>query len=94
MVFQTQEKQTRIDSLLKQLRGVSCQRALVEHRLNPKVKDQLQRKIAQRQAELTAHEKQKPAEVPNPAASASASQSDKSLPSLLRCYLRSFTFYL
>ena len=70
--FQTQEKQRRIDSLLKQLRAVSRERALVEHRLNPKVKEQLQQKITQLDAELTAHDKAKPEDVKNPAVAATS----------------------
>ncbi len=68
--FQTQEKQRRIDTLLKQLRAVSRERALIESRLSPRVKEQLQQRIAQLEAELSAHDKVKPAEVKNPAVGA------------------------
>jgi len=70
--FQTQEKQRRIDSLLKQLRAVSRERALIQHQLDPKVKEQLQQKIAQREAELSAHDKIKPLEVKNPTVDAAS----------------------
>jgi len=77
--FQTQEKQRRIDSLLKQLRAVSRERGRIEQRLNPKAKEQIQEKIAQREAELSSHDKLKPKEIANPAAAAASGGTDDTL---------------
>jgi predicted metal-dependent phosphoesterase TrpH/ABC-type cobalamin/Fe3+-siderophores transport system ATPase subunit len=66
--FQTSEKQKRIDSLLKQLRDASRSRALLELQADPTSKRELIEKINRRKLELEAHDKGKPAEVINPAA--------------------------
>lgn len=77
--FQTGEKQKRIDSLLKQLREVSRSRAVHELQADPTSKRELQEKIKRRELELEAHDKAKPAEKLNPAASAGASPPDPAL---------------
>lgn len=65
--FQTDEKQNRIDSLLKQLREASRSRAALEAQADSTVKRELLEKIKRRELELEAHDKAKPAEKPNPA---------------------------
>ena len=65
--FQTGEKQKRIDSLLKQLRDISRNRAILETQADPNAKQELIEKIKRREAELAAHDKLKPAEIVNPA---------------------------
>lgn len=64
--FQTDEKQNRIDSLFKQLREASRARAVLESRADPVVRRKILERIAQRKLELEAHDKNKPAEVPDP----------------------------
>lgn len=81
--FQTQEKQRRIDSLLRQLRAVSRERGRIEQRLNPKAKEQIQEKINQREAELTSHDKLKPKEIANPTAGAASGGTDDTLATAL-----------
>ena len=67
--FQAGEKQKRIDSLLRQLREVSRSRALLESQADPTAKRELLEKIKRRELELEAHDKMKPEEKENPAAS-------------------------
>ncbi|MGH9437202.1 MAG: PHP domain-containing protein, partial [Terriglobia bacterium] len=66
--FWTDEKQKRIDSLLKLLRESSRSRVLLEAQADPIVRKKLTEEISRRTLELEAHEKNKPAEVQNPAA--------------------------
>jgi predicted metal-dependent phosphoesterase TrpH/energy-coupling factor transporter ATP-binding protein EcfA2 len=66
--FRTGEKQKRIDSLLKMLRESGRSRALLEGQADPVVRQKLTEEIKRRNLELEAHEKNKPAEVENPAA--------------------------
>lgn len=65
--FQTGEKQKRIDSLLKQLREKSRERALLETQADPTAKRELQERINRRKLELDALAK--PTEVPDPSVS-------------------------
>jgi energy-coupling factor transporter ATP-binding protein EcfA2 len=65
--FQTDEKQKRIDSLLKQLREATRSRATLEVQIDPTVKRELLEKIRRRELELEAHDKARPAEKSNPA---------------------------
>jgi ABC-type lipoprotein export system ATPase subunit len=81
--FQTEEKQKRIDSLLKQLREISRARTILEAQTDPVIRLELLEKIKHRQLELEAHDRAKPAEVANPAASASAPAPDAWLRDLL-----------
>lgn len=66
--FRTNEGQRRIDTLVAQLRELSRDRASLEHRADPATKRDLEEDLGRRQAELEAHEKAKPAEVPAPPA--------------------------
>jgi predicted ATPase len=66
--FRTDEKQKRIDSLLKLLRESSRSRALLEAQSDPVVRQKLTEQINRRNLELEAHEKNKPAQVEDPAA--------------------------
>lgn len=66
--FRTDEKQKRIDSLLKLLRESCRSRALLESQADPVVRQRLNEEIDRRNLELEAHEMSKPAEVENPAA--------------------------
>lgn len=68
VLFRTGEKQKRIDSLLKLLREASRSRALLEAQADPLVREKLLEEIKRRNVELEAHDKNKPAEVPDPAA--------------------------
>lgn len=65
--FQAEEKQKRIDSLIKQLKDVSRRRATLEAQADPIAKRAIEEKIKQREIELAAHDKTKPAEIQNPA---------------------------
>jgi len=64
--FQTGEKQKRIDSLLKQLRELSRDRALLEVQADPGTKREIEEKIKRRELEIDAHDKTKPAEKHDP----------------------------
>jgi predicted metal-dependent phosphoesterase TrpH/energy-coupling factor transporter ATP-binding protein EcfA2 len=64
--FQTDEKQKRIDSLLKQLREISRTRANLEAQADPTVRKELTEKINRRKLELEAHDKAKPERVIDP----------------------------
>jgi len=77
--FQTNEKQKRIDSLLKQLRDVSRSRATLEVQVDPRSKRELHEKVNRRQLEIDAHNKAKPAVMPNPNEDAKGSAPDPSL---------------
>lgn len=65
--FRTNEKQKRIDSLLKLLRDASRSRAQLETQADPVVRQKLVEEINRRTLELEAHDKNKPAEMENPA---------------------------
>ncbi|MBL9171425.1 MAG: hypothetical protein JNN07_27075 [Verrucomicrobiales bacterium] len=69
--FQTGEKQKRIDSLLKQLKDLSRERALIESQADPSFKREIEEKIKRRELELEAHDKAKPTDQINPSASGS-----------------------
>lgn len=77
--FRTGEKQKRIDSLLKLLRESSRSRALLETQADPVVRQKLIEEINRRNLELEAHDKNKPAEVGNPAASVGGPAPDSNL---------------
>lgn len=77
--FQTNEKQKRIDSLLKQLRDVSRARAVHEAQADPNAKRELIEKIRRREAELAAHDQLKPVEMVNPTDSINLSTSELAL---------------
>lgn len=64
--FQTEEKQRRIDSLLKRLREESRTRAALEARANPLVRTELEEQIKRRQLERQTHLSGRPLEVPDP----------------------------
>lgn len=77
--FQTDEKQKRIDSLIKQLREASRLRAQWEAQADPVVKRELIEKVKRRELELESHEKGRPEEKPNPSAATGASLPDPDL---------------
>jgi ABC-type lipoprotein export system ATPase subunit len=77
--FQTDEKQKRIDSLLKQLRDLSRSRALLEAQADPTVRKELIEKINRRKLELEAHDKAKPDAAPDPSTAGSAPAQDAAL---------------
>jgi ABC-type lipoprotein export system ATPase subunit len=77
--FQTGEKQQRIDSLLKQLRELSRNRAILEAQADPTTRKELNEKINRRKLELDAHDKAKPGPVSNPATTATAPAPDSAL---------------
>jgi hypothetical protein len=58
--FKTEEKQKRIDSLLKKLRELGRSRAALEAQADPTSKRELEEKIKRRELELEAHVKAKP----------------------------------
>ncbi|MGH7827883.1 MAG: TrlF family AAA-like ATPase [Candidatus Binatia bacterium] len=74
--FRAGEKQKRIDSLLKQLRETSRSRALLENQTDPTVRREVLEKIKRRELELEAHDRVKPQEKENPAASPTLSAPD------------------
>ena len=76
VLFQADEKQRRIDSLLRQLREACRIRADLQAQADPIVKKELLEKISRRQLEMEAHDKAKPQEKPNPSDSANASPPD------------------
>lgn len=65
--FETDEKQHRIDSLLRQLREVSRSRARLEEQVDPAVKLELEEKLKRRELELQTLDQAKPEAIPNPA---------------------------
>ena len=65
--FQTEEKQRRIDSLIKHLKEASRTRASLESENDPLVKRTLKEKRKRRELELETLDKSKPPEQPNPA---------------------------
>lgn len=82
VVFQTGEKQKRIDSLLKQLRDVSRLRTSMETKLDPSIKRELEENIKRYEIELKAHEKIKPIEKNNPTANGGLSPTPQLLTEL------------
>lgn len=64
--FRTDEKQKRIDTLLKQLRDVSRNRAVAEKQQDPKVGLEIKEQINRKELEIEAHDKAKPDAVPDP----------------------------
>jgi energy-coupling factor transporter ATP-binding protein EcfA2 len=77
--FQTDEKQKRIDSLLKQLRELARARAAAETQSDPSTKREMEEKIKRRELELEAHDKAKPVEKINPAATVGETPIDPAL---------------
>lgn len=77
--FQTNEKQKRIDSLLKQLRDISRARTALEEQADPRSQRELEEKVRRRQLEIDAHIKAKPAAIPNPNEDAKGPPPDSSL---------------
>jgi hypothetical protein len=65
--FQTDEKQNRIDSLLKQLRETARSRVRLEAQTDATVRLELKEKLKRRESELAALEAAKPVAVVNPA---------------------------
>lgn len=74
--FQTDEKQKRIDSLIKQLREASRSRAVLEAQADPTTKRELEEKLKRRELEIGAHDKAKPVEISNPAGSSGSPSAD------------------
>jgi predicted ATP-dependent endonuclease of OLD family len=74
--YRTDEKQKRIDSLLKRLRQVSRSRAVLEGQAHPTVRQELLERIKRKEDELAAQDKTKPAAVADPAAGGGAAQAD------------------
>lgn len=77
--FQTGEKQKRIDSLLKQLREFSRNRALLETQADPGTKREIEEKIKRRELEIEAHDKTKPVEKLDPTKAAGSPPPDAAL---------------
>ena len=77
--FQADEKQKRIDSLIKQLREACRDRAYLQSQADPIVKNELFEKISRREIELEAHDKGKPEERTKPLEGANVSMSDLDL---------------
>jgi predicted metal-dependent phosphoesterase TrpH len=65
--FRTEEKQRRIDSLIRQLRDASRSRATLEAENDPLVRRTIKQKIRMRELELESLDKTKPIEQPDPA---------------------------
>ena len=82
--FQAEEKQKRIDSLIRQLREGCRAQAYLQSQADPIVKNELLEKISRRELELEAHDKAKPEEKPNPSDSVNALSPDTVLLSELR----------
>lgn len=79
--YQADEKQKRIDSLIKQLREVNRLRAQLEIQSDPVVRLELTEKIKRCELELEIHDKSKPAEIPDP----SANEAEKAVdPAILK----------
>lgn len=64
--FNTDEKQKRIDTLLKQLRNISRSRAAAEKEQSPNVRLEIEKQIKQKELEVKAHDNAKPESIPNP----------------------------
>ena len=77
--FSTNEKQKRIDTLLKQLRDVSRSRASAEKQQDPKVRLEIEEQIKRKTLEIEAHDKAPPESVPDPNAENSAAKPDPAL---------------
>ena len=82
--FQAEEKQKRIDSLIRQLREGCRAQAYLQSQADPIVKSELLEKISRRELELEAHDKAKPEEKPNPSDSVNVLSPDTVLLSELR----------
>lgn len=77
--FNTDEKQKRIDTLLKQLRDVSRIRAAAEKEQNPNVRLEIEKQIKQKELEIEVHDKAKPEPVSNPNEAGMADKPDPKL---------------
>lgn len=77
--FQTNEKQKRIDSLIKDLKEASRARALLESQADPAARKDLESKLERQRAILAAHDIQKPLELPDPAQGGAAQVADPAL---------------
>ena len=77
--FSTDEKQKRIDTLLKQLRDVSRSRAAAEKEKDPKVRMEIEEQIKRKVLEIEAHDKAKPEPVSNPNEDGTAAKPDSNL---------------
>ncbi|MFC1846948.1 TrlF family AAA-like ATPase [Chloroflexota bacterium] len=77
--YKTEEKQKRVDSLIKQLREHSRNRSLLESENNPIVRRNIKEKIKQREIELKAHKNAKPKEIADPASTGSVEPNSKLL---------------
>ena len=64
--FRSQEKLKRIDSLQKQLRELSRDRAVLEAKTDPSARRECEQKIKRKEAELASHDEAKPPEVADP----------------------------
>jgi ABC-type lipoprotein export system ATPase subunit len=80
--FRTDEKQHRIDSLLRQLRELSRSRARLEEQMDPIVKLELEEKLKRRELELQTLDQAVPEKVANPADSGDAPVAGSLLESL------------
>jgi ABC-type lipoprotein export system ATPase subunit len=74
--FRSGEKQKRIDSLQKQLRDLSRTRGLLEAKVDPTARRELEQKIHRKYGELQSHDEAKPLELARPAAAADRSGDD------------------
>ena len=72
VVFKTEEKQKRIDALVRQLKEHSRIRAALEAQANPDVATELEEKIKQCESELKAHDAAQPSEKQDPKSVAGA----------------------
>ena len=77
--FNAEEKQKRIDTLLKQLRELSRKRALAEEQQAPRVRLELEEKVKRKLLEIEAHDKAKPDPRPDPKSAPDASIPDPAL---------------
>ncbi|MBX3315759.1 MAG: hypothetical protein KF902_02725 [Phycisphaeraceae bacterium] len=77
--FQSDEKQKRVDSLLKQLREASRERSIREAQADPVAHRELEEKIKRRELELEAHDNAKPVAVPDPSKGEGGVQPDEEL---------------
>jgi ABC-type lipoprotein export system ATPase subunit len=76
VLFQTSEKQKRIDVLLGELRALSRNRALLESHAHPVHQQEVESKIRAKEAEIAAHVAAKPAEVKDPSGTSSTASAD------------------
>ena len=65
--YKTEEKQKRIDSLIRKLRELSRQRSSLEAENNPVFRQNIKEQIKRKERELKANKEAKPKEVANPA---------------------------